>query len=112
MLKGLDYYNLALQLAGSCVPSEEWVDMCGMIAPLQSIEDLLLDIDENIVKTTESIEKKLLEIHNDCAAEVNMELDPIAREEWLELVRGDAQREFGMGDVDEEQLNSFLEGVH
>lgn len=112
LLKGLDYYNLALQLAGSCVPSEEWVDMCGMIAPLQSIEDLLLDIDENIVKTTESIEKKLLEIHNDCAAEVNMELDPIAREEWLELVRGDAQREFGMGDVDEEQLNSFLEGVH
>ena len=108
LLKGIEFYNLALQLAGSNAPSEEWLDLCGMIAPQQDIDDLVLDIDEKIIKNIESIERKLREIHEDHAEEINVEIDNDAREQWLELIRQDANREFLMGDVSEEHYNDFL----
>lgn len=111
LLKGIEYYNLAFQLAGSVASTEEWLDLCGMIAPRQDIEDLILDIDEKLIDSVESIEKKLIEIHDNYEDKINSELDPIAREEWLNLVREDAEREFQMGDVDENQLADFLDKV-
>ena len=111
LIKGLEYYDLAFQLAGSAAPSEEWLDLCGMIAPRQDIEDLILDINDNILDSIESIERKLVEIHNCNAARLNVERDSIAYEEWLNMIREDAEREFQMGDVDECQLSDFLDKV-
>lgn len=108
LLKGIEYYNLALQLAGSNAPGEEWLDLCGMIAPQQDIEDLILDIDEKIIKTIDSIEKKLHEIHDDHINEINVEIDDDARGQWLSLIRQDAYREFTMGDVSEDYYNHFI----
>ena len=111
LLKGIGYYNLALQLAGSNAPGEEWLDLCGMIVPQQDIEDLILDIDENIIKNIESIERKLCEIHEEHTDEINVEIDGDAREKWLELIREDANREYMMGDVKENHFNDFMNTI-
>ena len=53
----------------------------------------------------------MVEIHDCNAARLNVERDSIAYEEWLNMIREDAEREFQMGDVDESQLSDFLDKV-
>ena len=34
-----------------------------------------------------------------------------AKEQWIARIRKDAEKEFALGDVSEEQLEDFLEGL-
>ena len=35
-----------------------------------------------------------------------------AHDEWLSLIRADAEKEFALGDVEEKQLNDFLAKIN
>lgn len=111
LLKGLSYYDLVLRLAGGYTSDKEWLDLCGMIAPLNDICDLVAAVGRGDISDIASVETKLAEIHASSLAEINVGIDAQAHAEWLELVRQDAQREFEMGDVDECFLNEFIEKV-
>lgn len=114
LLQGLKYYDLALRLSSAETPDDEWLDLSGMIAPKKQIDDLIQDIEEKDITTMEEI-VEILTLNNQrnryryvTPKTIDQEM---ARNEWLALVRRDAEREFEMGDVDEQQLDEFLSTV-
>lgn len=114
LLQGLKYYDLALRLYPLDAPDDEWLDLCGMISPKKQIDDLIQDIKEKDITTTDEIVEVLTQHnqHNKYMYGAPKTIDQaLARDEWLALVRRDAEREFEMGDVEEQQLESFLSSV-
>lgn len=111
IIDGIKYYDLALRLYHGELPTDEWLDLCGMLTPKKTIDDLISDISEGEVKTTDEIIDVLLE-----QAEHNKRVCPnapteeyaAAYDEWLDFIRKDAEREFAMGDVEEQQLTDFI----
>ncbi len=110
----------------------EWLDLCGMLTPKCEIERLEADIASGAIATTEEILSILRLIHRDykrnatayATALMQSESDNLFIDEdywrkegeeahslWLNMVRKDAEKEFDMGDVEEEQLREFLEKV-
>ena len=112
LLAGLKYYQLALRLYPSAKPTDEWLDLAGMIAPKKQIDDLLTDIEEGDVKTSDEVVSRLQTLNRDNRYQYSIvqTIDYAeAHDEWLDMVRRDAEKEFEMGDVDEQQLKEFLE---
>jgi len=114
LIDGIKYYDLALRLYTAELPTDEWLDLCGMLTPKKNIDMLISDINEGEVTTTDEIVDNLTTQarHNKylySPAKTPEYLE--AYDEWLEMIRRDAEREFAMGDVDESQLKDFLEKV-
>jgi hypothetical protein len=114
LIDGIKYYDLALRLYTAELPTDEWLDLCGMLTPKKNIDMLISDINEGEVTTTDEIVDNLTTQarHNKylySQAKTPEYLE--AYDEWLEMIRRDAEREFAMGDVDETQLKDFLEKV-
>jgi len=114
LIDGIKYYDLALRLYTADLPTDEWLDLCGMLTPKKNIDMLISDINEGEVTTTDEIVDNLTTQarHNKylySPAKTPEYLE--AYDEWLEMIRRDAEREFAMGDVDETQLKDFLEKV-
>ncbi|MCH5311429.1 MAG: DUF4954 family protein [Prevotella sp.] len=116
-------------LPESSVGSGEWADLAGLLAPKSEIDGLVDDFGETGLG---DIRERLKELHRnyeeykwawtyrmatdyygldnmtqDDADEIVKE-GKAAREQWLDAIRRDAEREFALGDVDEDVLNTFL----
>lgn len=120
-------------LPESSVGCGEWTDLAGLLAPKSEIDSIISDIKSQDIEEFTDINNRLLDI-NDSYDEYKWawtyrmainyyELDTItledaeyiinqgkvAREQWLDAIRRDAEKEYEMGDVDDSTLNAFLE---
>ena len=110
----------------------EWIDICGMFAPKSEIDRLLKEIESGAIETTDDVLDVLRRIDSDYERNASafafwlmqklegslfIDLDKWrnkameANELWVQLVCEDAEKEFAYGDVEEEQLRSFLDSV-
>ena len=130
----------AVRKEGEALPSSstgtgEWLDLSGMYAPKSEIDQLADDIRFSSLDEIMQVDDRLLDIHNHYSeykwnyayrlALNYYALDTItsddiemiirkgdeARSQWLSRIRKDAEKEFAMGDVSEEQLDGFLRGL-
>ena len=130
----------AVRKEGEALPSSstgtgEWLDLSGMYAPKSEIDQLADDIRFSSLDEIMQVDDRLLDIHNHYSeykwnyayrlALNYYSLDTItsediemiirkgdeARSQWLSRIRKDAEKEFAMGDVSEEQLDGFLRGL-
>lgn len=111
---GLKYYDLTLRLYSGTLPNDEWLDLCGMITPKKSVEDLISDIEDGEIHTSKEILENLRTQfqHNKCLYSRQQTTNYVtAQNEWLEMVRRDAEKEFEMGDVEEAMLQDFIKKV-
>ena len=130
----------AVRKEGEALPSSstgtgEWLDLSGMYAPKSEIDQLADDIRFSSLDEIQQVDDRLLDIHNHYSeykwnyayrlALNYYSLDTItsddiemiirkgdeARSQWLSRIRKDAEKEFAMGDVSDEQLDDFLRGL-
>ncbi len=109
-----------------------WVDMMGMLAPKSEIDRVAKDIENGSIANVAELNDILLQINrsyrdseqayanfvmqnqeNNMFVDRNMWLSEAqsAHAQWLEMVKADAEKEYEMGDVEEEQLRDFLSKV-
>ena len=130
----------AVRKEGEALPSSstgtgEWLDLSGMYAPKSEIDQLADDIRFSSLDEIQQVDDRLLDIHNHYSeykwnyayrlALNYYALDTItsddiemiirkgdeARSQWLSRIRKDAEKEFAMGDVSDEQLDDFIRGL-
>lgn len=116
-------------------PIDQWTDLGGMIAPKAEIDALVNDISEGTVTTSDEATAVLKGInteyeqnasnyalmlmhgHTNSDSERSTDMDNWHRsaEEaytwWLKMIRDDAEKEYALGDVDEQQLRDFIDEV-
>ena len=111
---------------------ERWVDMMGLLAPKSELERMVRDIESGAITSADELGDILRQVHRNyreneqayanyvmqsCGNNMFIDRDHWMQEaeeahaRWLKMVRDDAEREFQMGDVDAEQLNSFLQSI-
>lgn len=122
-------------LPSSTTGSGAWVDLLGMLAPETDVNNLLDDIKRGEISDINDVNAMLREMHDSYAENkwawayrVLLEQNAIetiteedrenlitsyatARQEWLKAIRYDAEREYELGDVDEDELKSFIAKV-
>ena len=130
----------AVRKEGEALPSSstgtgEWLDLSGMYAPKSEIDQLADDIRFSSLDEIQQVDDRLLDIHNHYSeykwnyayrlALNYYSLDTItsddiemiirkgdeARSQWIARIRKDAEKEFAMGDVSDEQLDDFIRGL-
>ena len=133
MLKALEEHEAALP--DSTVGAGKWVDLLGMLAPEADIVALVDDIRRGEISDINDVAAVLADIHNAYAEHKwawayrlildYHNLDTLteddrdrlieslraSRQEWLSAVRYDAEREFELGDVEEDDLNDFIKKI-
>lgn len=113
---GLDYYDLALRMYGNANSASTWVDLLGLLTPTDALEQLKEDITSGEVTNLETLENRFKDIHESYEQwkgfSENEAESEVAYEEWLNAIRKDAEREYDMGDVSDEQITEFIEGLH
>lgn len=109
-----------------------WADVCGMLAPKSEIDRVIKDIESADIVSSDELVEILQQIHKDYSFNAsayaislmqseggNMFVDQDywmkeaeeAHSLWLKMVRDDAEREYQMGDVEEDMLREFVEKV-
>ena len=109
-----------------------WIDMMGMLAPKSEIDSVVKDVRNGNISTLDELKEILRQIHlnykqneqsyanfvmQSCGNNLFIDHDHWMREAeeayalWLKMVRDDAEKEFQMGDVEDQQLRDFLEKV-
>ncbi len=120
------------ELPESSMGTGDWTDLGGMLVPEAAVNQLADDIRQGDVDDMQSVEDRLLMLYSkyedykwnwtyrmlidrlgtDTLTEDDMravEADSAkARMEWLGAVKRDAEKEFAMGDVDEDTLSNFI----
>ena len=113
--RGLFYYDMALRMYEGSDTTTEWTDLLGLLAPTEAVQQILEDILSGDISTIEMLEDHMHDIYDSYAQWKGYNDNDAEREqaiaEWKEAIRHDAEREFEMGDVSEEQLADFLEGL-
>lgn len=110
----------------------QWLDLCGMLAPKSDIVIVVQDIDSGNINNLSQLKEVLAQINDDYKRNArnyvqfviqheggSMFIDSDrwlheaeeARNQWLRLVREDAEKEYAMGDVTDEQLRDFIAGI-
>ena len=110
----------------------KWVDMMGMLAPKAEIDSIIKDIANGSITSFCELKEILRQIHKSyrhneqryanhvmqtCGDNLFIDRDHWMREAeeshsiWLKMIRDDAEKEYQMGDVEPEQLRSFLEKI-
>ena len=125
-VRGIQYYDLLLRLFGRPVDDgDEWADLCGLLAPQADIDRLLSDVDSGAIATIDDLCSVLKSLHDDYAPPSDERHLPSAadapaadaddaadaRRLWLRMVQADAEREFQLGDIDEDFLREFISGM-
>lgn len=112
-----------------------WNDLAGQLLPVTEEQRLTDDIKEGNLETIDDVNERFAEIGvnytryewawayrmiteyyeiksitEDDEARITDDY-ATAREEWLELIKKDAEKEFKLGDVSKETLNDFLNKV-
>lgn len=110
----------------------EWTDLAGLQAPLSEVETLISHVIDGSATDLQDVCDRLSDIHDQYAAyrwafayrlitqrygidiltpadidRIRQDCAP-AKEEWLRAIRKDAEKEFQLGDVSRETLNSFV----
>ncbi len=135
MFLGETMDETCFHLPSSTTGTGEWLDLSGLLAPKSEIEQLTDDILEGVTTDIKSVDQRLHHIHNNYSEYVwnyayslaltyynmdNITEDDIAsivdngnvaHETWIKRIAADAEKEFAMGDVAEQQLNDFLESL-
>ena len=109
-----------------------WLDLSGMLAPQKEIERIVSDVETGEISSTDELLMVLRQVDTDYQANaadyqqvlLQQQGDSLivdndywlaeaeqAHELWLRMVREDAEREYQLGDVDEDFLRSFLKKV-
>ncbi|MBR1668858.1 MAG: DUF4954 family protein [Bacteroidaceae bacterium] len=109
-----------------------WVDMMGMLAPKSELDSVVRDIENGTIGTAEELKGVLQQIHQNykpyeqayanfvmqqCGGNMFIDRDHWMHEaeeayaRWLKMVKDDAEKEYQMGDVEDEQLRDFLETI-
>ena len=113
--RGLFYYDMALRMYEGSDTTTEWTDLLGLLAPTEAVQQVLEDILSGDISTIEMLEDHMHDIYDSYAQWKGYNDNDAEREqaiaEWKEAIRRDAEREYEMGDVSEEQLADFLEGL-
>ncbi len=125
--------NHKADLPKSSVGSGLWSDLSGLLVPESEEQQLVNDIAIGYVNTLKSVEERFFSLYQhyneykwtwtyrvilnyfrlDTLEEEDVmhvinEYDK-AKKDWLTAIRFDAEKEFNMGDVDEQTLKAFLE---
>lgn len=119
-------------LPGSSVGTGYWCDMAGLLAPIDIIEQLCDEIYDETYESISEVENVLCSVHDNYESycwnwtyrvildyfkidmleesDVNriMAEADAARSEWLNAIRFDAEREFALGDVSEDEISNFI----
>lgn len=109
-----------------------WVDMCGMLAPKLDVMRVVQDVEQGNITSLAQLKEVLQQIHQDYKRNArayalfviqheggSMFIDnnrwiqeaEEAHNQWLRLVREDAEKEYQLGDVSEESLREFIKGI-
>jgi len=125
--------NHKADLPKSSVGSGLWSDLSGLLVPESEEQQLVNDIAIGYIDSLKNVEERFLSLYNhyndykwtwtyrvilnyfrlDTLEEEDVmhiisEYDK-AKKDWLAAIRFDAEKEFKMGDVDEQTLKAFLE---
>ena len=122
-------------LPGSSVGAGSWCDLSGLLAPVEVISELCDNIADKDYQSIEEVEDVLCSINEEYSeyrwnwtyrlildyfgldileeTDVNriMAEADAARNEWLNAIRYDAEREFALGDVSEDEISNFLNNL-
>ena len=117
------------------VGSGDWCDLSGLLAPVEVISELCNNIADDVYKSIEEVENELYSVNEKYSdyrwswtyrlildyfgldileeTDVNriMAEADAARNEWLNAIRYDAEREFALGDVSEDEISNFLNNL-
>lgn len=109
-----------------------WLDLCGMLAPKAEIDRVVQDVRSGSITSVAELEDILSSINSDYKVNAAAYAKHImkqeseggfidqdywlreaeeAHNEWLSLIRADAEKEYAMGDVEEKQLRDFIEKI-
>ncbi|MBR5086628.1 MAG: DUF4954 family protein [Muribaculaceae bacterium] len=131
------YMGAVLKRHRPVVPSSQegegdWVDLSGMLLPLSEEKRLVNDVIEGKLSSIEDVLERFIIIHNnydeyrwawtyrmildyynidnlDAEAVERVHADYVAaRREWISLIRKDAEKEFSLGDVEQDVLDDFV----
>ena len=133
MLKALEEHEPTLPMSASGTGT--WTDMLGMLVPETEINSLAEDIRSGILTEIEDVTATIRDmfqayseykwtwfyslILKECNIDSLTHDDAIAlkaqltrtREEWTAAIKYDAEKEYAMGDVDEDTLNDFVRTI-
>lgn len=123
------------ELPENSIGTGQWTDLCGLLVPSTEVEQLAEDIKNDIVNDLSTMEERFVAMHKgydsykwnwtyrnaiDLLDTEMLTVDDInqliddgkeARREWLNAVRYDAEKEFALGDVAEDTLKAFIDGL-
>ena len=127
--------NHEMELPDSSVGTGDWADLAGLMLPEAEEQQLADDIREGVITEIEEVKDRFVSIYNQyeqykwtwtyrvitdyfhleaLATEdeerINSEYET-AKRDWLHFIEYDAEKEFRMGDVEEETLNKFLASI-
>ena len=109
-----------------------WLDLCGLLVPQADIDRIVADVETGDISSTDELLMVLRDVDAEYKANaaaylrglLQQESDNVfvdndywmkeaeeAHEQWLDMVRQDAEREYQLGDVDEDFLRKFLKSV-
>lgn len=113
----------------------EWNDLCGLLAPKSTVEQLVSDVKSGDIASVDELQARFATIQQSYVAYQwawayplildHYELQELweadetrilndyqkAKQEWLQLIKRDAEKEYALGDVDSEALSSFLKQI-
>ena len=113
--RGMYFYDMALRMYDGSMSSVEWTDMLGLLAPVETVQQIKEDVLTGNIDSIETLESRFRDIYDSYAQwkgyDDNEAENDEATEEWKDAIRRDAEREYAMGDVSEKQIAEFLESV-
>ena len=116
----------------SSIGEGDWVDLSGMLMPVSEEQRLVQDVINGNLNSIDDVLKRFVNIHNnyneyrwawtyrmilDYYGIDNLNAEAVerihndyieARREWISLIRKDAEKEFSLGDVEQDVLDDFV----
>ena len=112
---GIEYYQHALRMYGNAASIGDWTDLLGLLAPTEAVEQIKEDIMNDDITNIETLESRFHDIYDSYdqwkGVSGNDSETEMAHEEWLNAIRMDAEREYDLGDVSEDQIAEFLNSI-
>ena len=133
--KGIKYYDIALRIYMGAVlkravkggwlgePQSEvgkgkWNDLSGLLLPESEEQRIIDDIKDGTLETIQEVNERFREINDNFRKYqwtwsynmIQIHSDYVkARRAWIAEIRKDAEKEYAMGDVEDDTFNNFVE---
>lgn len=109
------YYDLALAMYTGAAGTGEWTDLLGLLLPNDALDQLTADLLDGDIDTVPALEARFRDIYDSYQQWRGSAASDAAAEEatrrWQAAVKRDAEREYDLGDVTDEQLREFLDTI-